>query len=164
MLGELGTVLRWATDAPDAGLVPLVQELRVVESYLRIQAGRFPERLDVRIDVEPAVGSALVPPLILQPLVENAVEHGVARRRKGGRIDILARREDERLTIHVQDDGPGLDEEDSNRGDGVGLATTRSRLEARHGKEASLEVKNRAGGGVVATLALPFRVSPTETA
>lgn len=164
MLGELGTVLRWATDAPDADQVPLAQELRVVESYLRIQAGRFPERLDVRMDVEPTVGSALVPPLILQPLVENAVEHGVARRRKGGRIDILARKEGERLTIRVHDDGPGLDEADSARGDGVGLATTRSRLEARHGKEASLEVENRPEGGVVATLALPFRMAPTETA
>lgn len=164
MLGELGTVLRWAIDAPDAGEVPLAQELAVVESYLRIQAGRFPERLDVRMDVDPATESALVPPLILQPLVENAVEHGVARRRRGGRIDVFARREGESLTIRVLDDGPGLDEAASGRGEGVGLATTRSRLEAQYGTRASISVANRPGGGVVARLVLPFRASSTEAA
>jgi signal transduction histidine kinase len=164
MLGELGTVLRWAIDAPDAAEVSLAEELRVVRSYLRIQAGRFEERLDVHIDVEPTVNSALVPPLILQPLVENAVEHGVARRMRGGRIDVVARRDGDRLTIRVQDDGPGLDEAAADRSGGVGLATTRSRLEAQYGKEASMKVENRPGGGVVATLALPFRAGPTEAA
>lgn len=164
MLGELGTVLRWVTDAPDTAEVPLGQELRVVESYLRIQAGRFEEHLDVQIDVEPAVRSALLPPLIVQPLVENAVEHGVARRRGGGRIEIFARREGDRLTIRVRDDGPGLNEAPRDRRDGVGLATTRSRLEAQYGPEASIHVGNRPGGGVVATLTLPFRTSPMEAA
>lgn len=162
MLGELGTLLRWVTDAPDAAEVPLERELRVVESYLRIQAGRFEERLDVRMDVEPAVRSALVPPLILQPLVENAVEHGVARRRRGGRIDILAGKEGDLLMVRVLDDGPGLDEAAPDHRDGVGLATTRSRLEAQYAEEACITLANRPEGGVVATLTLPFRASPTE--
>ncbi|MFW6010724.1 MAG: sensor histidine kinase [Gemmatimonadota bacterium] len=164
MLGELGTLLRWTTDAPDVDEVPLSRELRVVESYLRMQAERFEERLDVCVDVAPGVAEALVPPLILQPLVENAVEHGMAHRRRGGRIDILARREQGRLTIRVQDDGPGLDEEASARRDGVGLATTRSRLEAQYGTDASVKLRNRPGGGVVATLVLPFRTAPAEVA
>ncbi len=164
MLAELGTVLRWAIDAPDAAEVRLTQELRVVASYLRIQAERFEERLDVRMDVEPAVLSALLPPLILQPLVENALEHGVVPRRSGGRIEVLARKEGDLLKIRVQDNGPGLDEGASDLRAGVGLATTRSRLEAQYGREASITVRNRPEGGVVATLTLPFRPSSTESA
>lgn len=163
MLGELGTVLRWATDAPDAAEVPLAQELRVVEAYLRIQTGRFGERLEVRMDVEPEASWALVPPLILQPLVENAIEHGVANQKTGGLVRVLARKEGEVLRIRVLDDGPGMEGPSACR-DGVGLATTRSRLETQYGKGASVNVANRPCGGVEATLVLPFRVSQTEVA
>lgn len=160
MLGELGDLLRWTTDAPDTAEAPLDRELRVVKSYLRIQAGRFEGRLDIHWDVDPEVESVLVPPLILQPLVENALEHGIASCKRGGRVAIAARKQGEMLLIRVEDDGPGLAAASPGARAGVGLSTTRARLEAQYGSRATLGLESGPEGGLVATLTLPLGIDP----
>jgi signal transduction histidine kinase len=157
MVSLLGELLRRTLGAAGAQEVPLAQELDFVGRYLEIQQARFGGRLAVALDIEPGTLEARVPALVLQPLVENAIRHGVAPRPAGGRVEVRARRRDDALHLEVRDDGPGLPPPGADgRPEGVGLANTRARLRHLYGPGHRLELSD-GGAGVVVTLAIPFR-------
>lgn len=160
MIARLSELLRYTLDKTSEREVPLRQELSFIDGYLEIQRIRFGDRLVVHRDVDPDVLEALVPTLILQPLVENAVKHGIAHREEGGRIELCAWREDERLHLSVRDDGPGLPSSSENGADaaapGFGLRNTRERLEALYGAAQRFTLESAGGAGAVAHLAFPY--------
>ncbi len=163
MLAQLGGLLRRVLDGDARPEVPLADELALLRDYLAIQQARFGDGLVVEEAVESGVLCALVPPLVLQPLAENAVEHGVSRLAgTPGRIAVAARREtgpggDERLVLTVTDNGPGGAPPSPRDGGGVGLSNTRDRLATLHGHAATLTLADGPGGGAVATVTLPYR-------
>ncbi len=159
MLARLSDLLRSVLDDVEAQEVPLRRELESLQLYLSIEQVRFQDRLRVEIDVDPAALDAAVPHLGLQPIVENAVRHGIGRRSAAGRIEITAKRVDGALEIQVRDDGPGLPPEGPGTG-GIGLANTRARLQQLYGDAAKLTLENGEQGGTVATLTLPYRAEP----
>lgn len=148
-LERLGDMLRYALSADEE--VPLGQEWRFTRDYLAIEQLRLGDRLRVEAEVDDAATAVLVPPLILQPLVENAVRHGIADRADGGRIRISAGLRGDRLHLRVADDGPGRG---PGPGGGIGMESVRRRLSARYGDAASLRVDNGSAGFDV-TIALP---------
>jgi two-component system LytT family sensor kinase len=156
VLAGLSDLLRHVLDDARADEVPLREELDFLQRYLAIEQIRFRDRLRTDISVDPNVLDALVPNLMLQPLVENAVRHGIARRAAAGRVCVSARRDTESLVLTVQDDGPGLPEDWSLDDAGVGLVNTRRRLAQLYGGDARLTVENAADGGVRAEVVLPY--------
>jgi two-component system LytT family sensor kinase len=164
MLSRLSDLLRRVLDESAAQEVPLRRELELLELYLSIEQVRFQDRLRVDIAADPAVLDAAVPHLGLQPIVENAVRHGIGRRSAAGRIEIRAARVDGTLEITVRDDGPGLDPAAAAAAGGIGLANTRQRLRQLYGDAASLAIENGPRGGAVVTIVLPFRLAPAISA
>ena len=159
----LGELLRRALDHAGTHFVPLKQEIEFIRRYLEIEQIRFGERLCVEISVDPNTLDAQVPHLILQPLVENAIRHGVAPRSTRGSLHVQARRARDRLLLSVRDDGPGLPETlGEYSGDGVGLSTTRERLVRIYAADHRFRVVNAEGGGVAATLDIPYRVAAED--
>ena len=158
MLTGLGDLLRHSLETADRQEVPLKEELEFLERYLDIEQIRFRDRLRVRWEVDAAAYDAAVPNMILQPLVENAVQHGVAPSVRRRTVEIEARCRDDVLELGVRDDGPGVPEDWSpSQADGVGLRNVRERLHKLHGDAAALRVGPAEGGGVRATVRLPFR-------
>jgi LytS/YehU family sensor histidine kinase len=157
MLVKLSDLLRLSLENAGEQEVPLEQELEFLQKYLDIEQVRFEDRLHVDLRVDPAVLSAKVPNLILQPLVENAIRHGLAKATYNGRIRIEAARNGDQLRICVEDNGLGLKEEAIR--EGVGLASTRSRLRHLYGDAQSLLIRNLSRGGVEAAVTLPFQTS-----
>jgi two-component sensor histidine kinase len=156
MIVGLSALLRSSLESAASQEVPLDEELRLLGHYLDIEKIRLGERLRVEWAVAPETRAALVPPLLLQPLVENAVRHGISLRLGAGTIRVMALREGtSRLCLEVHDDGAGAGASAGN-GFGIGLGTTRQRLQALYGGEASLELLPSAQG-TVARLSLPFR-------
>ena len=153
MITKLATLLRWTLDR-GAFEIPLREEMEILGVYLDIQRTRFQDRLTAEIHVEPAAMGARVPRLILQPLVENAVRHGIGTSAGAGRIEVRGWRDGAWLRLSVEDDGPGLKE---SAAAGLGLANTRARLAQHYPDRHRFQVRNRAGGGVVAEIGLPFR-------
>jgi len=162
MLELLSGVLRQVLRAEEAHETTLAAELDFLERYLAIEQVRFSDRLRPRIEVDPAIARALVPRFVLQPLVENALRHGIARRADSGALTIRAHRESGDLVLTVQDDGPGLTPGTESAG-GVGLANTRARLNVLYGERASLDISDASGGGVVATVRLPYHEAENAT-
>lgn len=166
VVGGLGDLLRRVLDGTSTQEVPLKQELEFVRSYLDIEQIRFRHRLRVVVDAAPETLDARVPHLILQPLVENAIHHGIAPRATGGSLVISARRIDGDLHLTVRDDGSGLAERGAEAtrgaGVGVGLANTSARLRQLYGPAASFEVVNVADGGVAARVVLPFQLAAVD--
>jgi len=156
MLASLAAFLRHTLATAQAQEVPLAEELRFLELYLEIEQVRFGDRLQVAMRVERGTRQALVPHLILQPLVENAIRHGIATLVEGGRVEISAAREGEHLRLRVRDNGVGLAAAASARGEGVGLASTRGRLEQLYGAAHQFTLSEPAGGGTLADLRIPF--------
>jgi len=156
MIARLSELLRTTLDGADEQEVPLGQELTFTHRYLEIMQIRFQGRLTIQSQVEPGVLDALVPNLILQPLVENAIKHGVSKIDEEGRIDIHARREGERLVMCVRDNGPRVGETGLRPGEGVGLRNTRERLLELYGADQSLTLRGAEDGGVVAEVIIPF--------
>jgi len=152
MLLRLGELLHAALTTSAAQEVELRRELDFVRGYLEIEQARLADRLSVQIDVDPAALDARVPSLLLQPLVENAIRHGVAARVGRGVVEIRAARRGDTLELSVRDDGPGLS---SPPRDGIGLSTTRARLEQLHGAHHRFELEHDDRGGVVVRVALP---------
>lgn len=154
LVARLSALLRRVLDGSPSQRVPLREELALLRDYLDIQRIRFQDRLEVIEDVEPETLDALVPNLILQPLVENAVEHGASRASGTGRVTIQARRDaNGTLMLRVMDNGPGAVRYESN---GVGLRNTRDRLRTLYGETAALRLHPGDTGGTVAELALPL--------
>src|SRR5688572_3760931 len=160
MMTRFSDLLRLALDEPEQHEVALTQELRFLDQYLDLQRMRFGDRLDVELDVAPSTLDCQVPRLILQPLVENALTHGIGSRAGAGRLRVSAESIDGALRLHVEDDGPGLS---SGRGEllseGVGLRNTRARLMHLYGDAASLELTDVDEGGLCVTITIPMAYS-----
>ena len=155
MLARLSDLLRLVVDEVHMQEVPLWRELEFLRLYLSIEEVRFQDRLRVRIATEPHLSDAMVPHMVLQPIVENAVRHGLGQSEEAVGIDIEARQNDGQLVLTVSDDGRGSAEGALKRR-GVGLTNTENRLTALYGVAGSLLVERRAPRGVRVTVALPF--------
>ncbi len=167
MLARLSDLLRLTVDKIGVHEVSLKEELEFLRSYLQIEQTRFQDRLTVRFDIEPETLDARVPNLILQPLVENAIRHGVVPRTSPGRIEVTARRWDGDLHLTVRDDGPGIPggppgSEGAGR-NGLGLANVRARLTRRYGSAGRLELRNHPEGGLVVSVTFPYDTEGTGT-
>ena len=157
MLVRLSDLLRLTLENSGMQEVSLKQELDFLDRYLGIEQIRFRDRLKVKLDIEPDTLDAQVPNLILQPLVENAIRHGIAPRAAPGQIEIHARRENGMLYMQVRDDGPGLDNQTAFR-EGVGLTNTKARLLRMYGSSYRFDLRNAAEGGLMVTVAVPFHI------
>lgn len=158
MINRLSDFLRMTLKNSGEPMVTLKRELEFVRTYLEIEKLRFEERLAVIIDVDEDVLDLKVPNLILQPLVENSIKHGVANLKTRGEIKIKALRSDGKLRISIHDNGPGLADgqtQTANSGTGVGLKNTAARLEQIYGDNFTFEIQNDPLGGTLATLELP---------
>lgn len=162
MVARLSDFLRLTLECDSDMEVPLANELDFARRYLDIEQIRFGNRLAVQEDVEAEALSAQVPPLLLQPLVENAVRHGIMPREAGGTLRIEARNVGTRLLLRVMDDGPGPPEA-GEAGTGVGLTNTRARLEALYGEDHAFALRRADGGGCEVRIELPFRTDPDRT-
>jgi signal transduction histidine kinase len=164
MIERLGELLRRSLELRDREEIPLAEELAFLDHYVAIQRIRFGSRLRIDIDVDPAVRYAPVPCLILQPLVENAIRHGVSPRAGGGAIVVSARDVGGQLQIRVVDDGVGLPAEWSlDSSAGIGLPLTRDRVLGLYPGVGELAVRSRAAGGTEVSLTLPLLVTAEST-
>ena len=157
MIARLSELLRSTLEDTGEHEIPLHQEMAFLDRYLDVMRIRFQGTLEVSVDVDPAVTDAIVPNFILQPIVENAVKHGVGTVEGAGRIGIRARRDGDRTVITVRDNGPGLGDAESVGDEGIGLRNTRERLQQLYGTAQSVTLKDAEGGGLVAELVLPFQ-------
>lgn len=164
MLSRLSDFLRRTLDTAATPEVTVAEETDLARQYIAIQTVRFGDRLQVRFEIDPLTCDAVVPVLILQPIIENAVIHGALARERGGSIDIRVLREGDRLRLTVDDDGPGPA---SRRGNGHGLENASSRLVELYGNDHEFRLAARPEGGTSATVLIPFRLSagvrPTVT-
>ena len=158
MLELLGDVLHSVLRSDVRHEIPLSEEIQFLEQYLAIEQVRFSDRLQVSWSIDDHARSAPVPGFILQPLVENALRHGVAKRSDAGTIDVGARIDGDTLVLSVTDNGPGLPQSDVESA-GVGLANTRERLRTMYGDAASLTLESRPSGGAIATIRVPYSVA-----
>ena len=167
MLERLSDLLRLTLDRVGTQQVSLKDELDFLRKYLEIERTRFGDRLQVQIDVEPDTLDAAVPSLLLQPLVENAIRHGIGPKIGGGRVDVSARHEGGELCLEVRDNGVGVPHDQMQAfHTGVGLTNTRSRLEHLYGDRHRFECRTPPGGGLAVTVVIPFvpdTVRPTTS-
>lgn len=162
MIARLSDFLRRVVEDSDRHQVPLAEELDFTQKYLDIQKARFAERLEFSLDVPAELLTAQVPSLILQPMVENAIKHGIAKRAHGGAIRIAASRSNGTLMLRVYNDGPGLPAGWDNSQSGIGISNVRTRLQSLYGEGFALSLCNRKPGGVEAAVSVPFVVSADE--
>lgn len=166
MITRLSELLRYALEERGSEEIPLREELRLTNDYLQILEIRFQGRLQTSVGADPDVQDALVPTLILQPLVENSMKHAVAKVGGRGRIDVHARRGGDSLILTVSDTGGGANSDDppevelARGGAGVGLANTRARLQELYGSEQRFELQPTPEGGTIAEIILPYRAAP----
>jgi len=161
MMTRLSDLLRMNLESDAAQVTTLSRELEFANGYLEIEKVRFDERLRVKLDIAPDALDAQVPTLLLQPLVENAVKHGISKRSEGGEIRIGATHDDRTLYLSIKDSGPGLgDGGNFEQKGGVGLRATRDRLETLYGSEQSLDIRELPEGGVEVRVSIPFRAEP----
>ncbi|HWS90080.1 MAG TPA: histidine kinase [Pyrinomonadaceae bacterium] len=156
LITQLGDLFRGALRKDKAQEVPLAEELEFLRAFVQIHRTLMGERLEVEWKVEPETLPALVPNLILQPLVENSIRHGLAPLEQGGRVEVCARRRGERLVLQVRDSGQELAPPEARVG--VGLANTRARLDNLYGAEHRFEIAALPGEGTVVRIELPFQV------
>ena len=167
MVAELSDFLRLVLSGSMEHEVPLERELELLERYVRIQRVRFQDKLSVQFDISDEARRALVPSLLLQPLVENAIRHGIGPRATPGHVWVSAHRVGESLEVEVLDDGVGPSPRRSrerSRGTGLGLANTATRLIHLYGENHEFQAGPREGGGFAVRLVMPFRLrsSPAE--
>lgn len=156
MIARLSDLLRHALESTGTQEVALEEELRVLKAYLEIEQVRFADRLQVEWLIDPSAMQAKVPHLLLQPLVENAIRHGIAPRLEPGTVSIAAERQNGWLHLTVRDDGVGMRQEDED-GVGVGLTNTRNRLQQLYGTRQAMEISSPDAGGVRVEIRVPFR-------
>jgi two-component system LytT family sensor kinase len=156
VLVRLADLLRYTLRQSHRQQVPLEEELRFLERYLEIERTRFQDRLSVRFAIDSDTLRAAVPNLILQPLVENAIRHGIGPRAVAGQVEILSSLKDGMLSLEVRDNGAGAPIE---LAEGIGLANTRRRLAQLYGPGQLFRVGNADGGGFVASVVIPFEVA-----
>jgi two-component system, LytTR family, sensor kinase len=163
MIARLGELLRATLENADRQEVPLREELDFIEPYLEIEKARFGPRLNVRVSVDSDAMNCLVPNMILQPLVENAIRHGIAPRQEPGWVEISAHRENGSLKLKVSDNGPGITPGAPPKSQtGLGLSNTRSRLLQLYGPEQGLELSNGALAGLEVLVSIPFHETLDE--
>lgn len=159
MIARLSDLLRHTLEGSEQQQVPLDRELSFLERYLDIMRIRFEGKLDVSVDVPSTLHTALVPNLFLQPLVENALEHGVGNIAGAARLEIAARRDDEMLHVSVFDNGAGIGEGHDESREGVGLGNTRQRLAQLYGEQQSLVIRRADRGGTIVEVTLPYHTA-----
>ena len=157
MLDHLGALFQSVRASTDRSDIPLSEEVAMVRDYLAIEQARFPDRLSLEISVTPEAEACSVPPLLLQPLVENAIRHGISASPDAGRVAVRARVDRPELILEVEDDGPGLDHPTPYPGSGTGLANTRERLVHAYAGAASFTITSPPSGGTLARVALPVQ-------
>jgi two-component system, LytTR family, sensor kinase len=157
MIAGLSDFLRRVLEDSTRHQVPLGEELEFTQKYLDIQKVRFAERLQFSVDVPSELYLAQVPSLLLQPMVENAVKHGIAKRAQGGSIYIAASHSNGRLTLSIRNDGPGLPADWETNRSGIGIANVRTRLQSLYGDAFELSLHNQEKGGVEVSVTLPFQ-------
>jgi len=162
MITRLSDLLRAALEGAGTQEVSLRQELKLLELYLAIEKIRFGNRLTVKLDVAADVLEAQVPNLILQPLVENAIRHGIEPRARPGRIELQAHRQNGVLAVVLSDDGTGLGQNGAIR-EGIGLSNTRARLRELYGSAHRFELASGPQGGVRVELNIPYHDVPQST-
>ena len=163
MLGSLSQFLRTTLEVASKNVVPLRAELEFVDRYLEIQQTRFGDRLRIHREVDSAILDALVPPLILQPLAENAVRYGIEPRETGGTLSIRALREGVELSLEISDDGEGFSGSHILKpGNGVGLSNTKARLEALYGSHHQFKLTANQPNGACVKIQIPFQLSPSD--
>jgi two-component system, LytTR family, sensor kinase len=165
MMSRLSDLLRISLESEGIQIIPLTQELEFVNGYLEIEKVRFEDRLNVVFDVAPDTLDALVPHLLLQPLVENAVRHGISRRSSNGEIRIAASHNDGSLCLKVRDNGPGIEKSISSQTQtktGLGLRATKERLQTLYANEQSMEIRSAPESGVEVEVRIPFRTEPRQ--
>lgn len=155
MLVRLAELLRLTLDNTSAQEIPLRAELALLERYLEIERIRFGDRLRFEVNVPEELRDVRVPTLVLQPIVENALQHGLGPLARAGLVEIVGRREGDLLVLEVGDNGRGLPV-DAGVGDGIGLSNTRARLQHLYGSKQQLTMKNKVGGGAVVMIQLPL--------
>ena len=154
MITRLGALLRASFSALGDHEISLREEIDFLRNYLDIMTVRFRDRVRIDIDVDPDALDTRVPTLLLQPLVENALRHGVEPLESGGHVEIVARRRVDTVVIEVRDNGCGLR---SDQHEGVGIRNTRDRLQQLYGDAQEFAIRNRVDGGVIAAITLPYR-------
>ena len=162
MMTRLSELLRLTLEQDGEQEVTLKEEMEILDRYLQIERIRFEDRLRVTVSIDPAALEARVPNFSLQPLVENAIRHGIAPRPEGGSLEISAKRDEGMLRIRLCDDGPGLQPAGASgtrRREGIGVANTRARLAQLYGNEQSFEMTNAPEGGLVVLMSVPFRTA-----
>lgn len=157
LLARLSEMLRFTLRSGDRVETTLTEEVALLQRYAEIQEARYGNRLQVLFDVEAGVGDALVPRLILQPLVENAIRHGITRRISPGRVEVRAWGGKGRLHLMVRDDGVGL-RDDAPVREGMGLSITRARLRQLYGADQRFALAPAPEGGAICTLSFPLRL------
>jgi sensor histidine kinase YesM len=163
MIGSLGQMLRLSLDSGAEAEMPLERELEFLDSYLEIEQIRFGDRLTVKRDIAPEIRGALVPTFILQPLVENAIRHGIEPIGSPGTIEIAARLVDDRLMISIHDSGVGLTDGNAtgqSGHSGIGIPNTKARLQSLYPAAHRFSVRNAPAGGCLAELEIPFHTRP----
>lgn len=159
MVARLGDFLRLTLDNSGEQVVTLQKEMNFVNGYLEIESVRFAERLTIEREIEPETLAARVPNLILQPIVENAIQHGISRQIKPGKIRITARRSADKLQLQVEDNGIGWQNGKTAPVSGIGLANTRARLRHIYNGSHRLEISEAAPHGVIVTVEVPFETA-----
>ena len=158
LLAKLSALLRTSLDQGRLPEVTLRDEMTFIDRYIDIQQMRFADRLTVHRSIAPDALDALIPHLLLQPLVENAIVHGIAPKQGPGEIVITARIEDDRVRIEVSDDGVGIPADDRGRPrEGIGLSNTRERLTKTYGNRSQLVLRTEPGRGTTVSVVLPLR-------
>jgi len=156
MMTRLSDLLRMSLEASGTQITTLSHELEFLNCYLEIEKVRFEERLTIVLNIAPEALDARVPHLLLQPLVDNAVKHGISKLYDGGEIQISAMAVGAELQLEVKDNGPGIGQPDGLHRTGLGLKVTRERLEALYGQEQSMELIHRPEGGAAVRISIPF--------
>ena len=157
MLANLSTLLRHTLQHDEGHEITLAHELELLDLYLDIVQERFGDRLTVNLSIADEANDVLVPRFLLQPLVENALQHGIARSAAASRIDITAARQHDALVLTIADDGPGMDTHRAFPHEGIGLGNTRNRLAQLYGTAHSLQTESGPRGGFIVTVRVPWR-------
>src|SRR5262249_33019509 len=157
MIARLSDFLRHLLNSSQAQEVTLKEELRFLDLYLDIMRPRFEERLQVKFDIAPEAEDALVPKLVLQPLVENSIKHAADPESGNVRISVTAARNNGAVLLAVKDDGAGIT---ANPPNGIGLSNTRQRLEYLYGKEQEFTMQNADAGGLLVQITVPYHREP----
>jgi signal transduction histidine kinase len=161
LLGGLAELLRASLRSTDAHEVTAREELALLEQYLRLMHARFGDRLHVSVTSDPSAADLLVPSMVLQPLVENAVRHGAVANGDYGEVTVTVRIVGDMLELRVHDNGPGVREGAAKPGTGTGLSTTAQRLRLLYGDDHALTIGNAPEGGFAVTTRIPARRAPT---